>query len=99
MSARLAIRVQPGARTTGVVGWMADGALKLRVSAPPEDGRANQAVVELLASLLGLERSQVTVVRGGSSRSKVIEAEGLDAKMAKSRLEAAVRVAEGRDDD
>ena len=93
------VRVQPGARATEVIGWMADGALKLRVSEPPEGGRANQAVVELLASLLGLKRGQVTVVHGASSRRKAIQVEGLDAQTTKARLEAAVRVAEGRNDD
>ena len=99
MKARLVVRVQPGARATEVAGWMADGALKLRVNAPPEGGRANRAVEELLASLLGLKRGQVTVVQGASSRRKVVQAEGLDTEAMRSRLDSAMRAAEERDGD
>jgi hypothetical protein len=66
----LQVRLQPGARRAGVLGeW--NGLLKLAVSAPPEDGRANRAAAELLAELFGLRPSAVTLVRGHSSRTKV----------------------------
>jgi len=86
---RLAIRVQPGARRGGLAGRLADGTWKLAVTAPPEDGRANAAVVELMAELLGLKPRQVRVTRGAGSRSKAIEIEGLAADEVERRLAAA----------
>jgi hypothetical protein len=86
----LRLRVQPGARRPGLVGWMADGALKLAVSEPPEDGRANRAVVVLLAEVLGVRESAVRVVRGQSTRGKVVEVEGRDEAQARDRITAAL---------
>jgi uncharacterized protein (TIGR00251 family) len=97
VTARLAVRVQPGARGSALVGWMADGTLKVKVGAPPEDGRANRAVVELLALAVGLKPAAVRVVRGPGSRSKVIEVDGLDEPMLRSRIQAALETAEGDD--
>jgi uncharacterized protein (TIGR00251 family) len=74
----LRLRVQPGARRTGLVGWMADGTLKLSVSAPPEGGRANRAVVELIAATLGVRETTVRVVRGHGARTKTVEVDGVD---------------------
>jgi uncharacterized protein (TIGR00251 family) len=65
----LRVRAQPGARKVGVQGEQA-GALKLAVSAPPEDGRANAALVELLRDILGVKRSQVELLRGATGRDK-----------------------------
>ncbi len=65
----LPVRAQPGARKAGALGGQA-GALKLAVTAPPEDGRANKALTELLRELLGLKRSQVELVSGATSREK-----------------------------
>ena len=88
MSAGLEVRVQPKARRTGLVGWMADGTLKLKVSEPAEGGRANRAVVELLAEVLGVRTSAVRVTRGQSSRSKTVEVEGLDRAAIAARITA-----------
>ncbi len=65
----LPVRAQPGARKCGVLGEQA-GALKVAVTAPPEDGRANQALVETLRELLGLKRSQIELIGGLTSRDK-----------------------------
>ena len=65
----LSVRAQPGARKAGVVGEQA-GALKVAVTAPPEDGRANQALTELLRDWLGLKRSQVELAGGATNRNK-----------------------------
>lgn len=97
MSARLAVRVHPGARRAGLTGWMDDGALKLAVAAPPEGGRANEAVVELLADTLGVARRQVTVARGLSARAKTVEIDGLDEAEVRRRVDAALRAEKGRD--
>ena len=65
----LPVRAQPGARKSGVVGEHG-GALKVAVSAPPEGGRANEALVEVLREMLGLKRSQVALLSGEASRDK-----------------------------
>lgn len=85
---RLAIRVQPGARRDGLAGTRSDGTWKVAVTAPPEGGRANAAVVEVLAAALGLKPRQVKVTRGAASRSKTVEIEGLDEAQVRARLEA-----------
>jgi uncharacterized protein (TIGR00251 family) len=65
----LPVRAQPGARRAGVQGEQ-NGALKVAVTAPPEDGRANQALVEALREALALKRSQVQLLSGQTSRDK-----------------------------
>jgi len=68
---QLRVRAQPGARRRGVLGlW--NGALKVGLASPPEDGRANEELIALLAKLLGIARSDVQLVRGEHSRSKVL---------------------------
>ena len=69
---RLRLRVKPGARTTAIVGAHG-GALKLAVAAAPEKGKANRAVVALLAEALGLPSSAVTITAGETSQDKVAE--------------------------
>ena len=63
---------------------------KARVAAPPERGRANRALEELLAEALGVRRDRVVVVAGHASRRKVVEVEGLEAPEVVRRLEAAL---------
>src|SRR5438552_16386332 len=65
----LPVRAQPGAREAGILGEHA-GSLKVAVTAPPQDGRANKALAELLAETLGLKRSQVKLLSGETSREK-----------------------------
>jgi uncharacterized protein len=89
-AARLNVRVQPGARLERLVGWMADGTLKLAVAAPPEGGRANAAVTKFLGLSLGVDARTVTVTRGRSSRSKVVEIAGLDEAEVRRRIEEAL---------
>ena len=72
----LAVRAQPGARRNAVLGEQA-GALKVAVTAPPEDGRANAALVEVLREWLGLKRSQVELATGPTSRRKTFLVRGL----------------------
>lgn len=85
---KLRIRVVPGAKSTGVLGRYGD-AWKVRVTAPPERGRANDAVVALVARCVGVERPAVQVVAGLSSRDKVVELVGVSREEAERRLEAA----------
>jgi uncharacterized protein (TIGR00251 family) len=72
----LPVRAQPGARKTGVLGEQA-GALKVAVTAPPEDGRANKALLEVLRVTLGLKRSQVELLSGHTSRDKRVLIRGV----------------------
>jgi uncharacterized protein len=85
---RLRIRVSPGARRTELVGRQG-AAWKIRVAAPPERGRANDAALELLAERLRLPRTGLTLVAGASARDKVVELRGLAAEEADRRLEGA----------
>jgi uncharacterized protein (TIGR00251 family) len=72
----LPVRAQPGARKAGILGERA-GALKVAVTAPQEDGRANRALLEVLRELLGLKRSQLELVGGDTSRDKRFLVRGL----------------------
>lgn len=73
----LRIHVQPGAGRTAVVGRHGD-ALKVRVAAPPSGGRANEACAELVAGILGVKNSQVTLSGGESSRQKRLTVSGIE---------------------
>ncbi len=81
----LPVRAQPGARKTGVQGEQA-GALKLAVNAPPEDGRANKALTELLRDVLGLRRSQVELLSGATGRDKRFLIRGITRSELEQRL-------------
>ena len=70
------MRVSPGARREDVLGLYGTR-LKLAVAAPPDKGRANRAVEDLLARLLGVRPQDVTVVKGGTSRDKVLRVHGV----------------------
>lgn len=74
-SCTLAVKAIPNAPRSAVVGWLGD-ALKVKVHAPPVEGRANEALCEFLADELGLPRRAVTVLRGDTSRQKVVRIEG-----------------------
>ena len=85
---RLNLRVSPGAGHSAVVGRHGD-AWKLRVAAPPERGRANASVVDLLATSLDLRKPDVRIVGGAVSRDKVVEITGLSLEEAERRLTSA----------
>jgi uncharacterized protein (TIGR00251 family) len=65
------IRAQPGARRNGIVGELA-GALKVAVTSPAQDGRANKAIVDTLREALGVKRSQLELIAGHANRNKSI---------------------------
>jgi uncharacterized protein (TIGR00251 family) len=67
----LAIRVQPGSRKEGILG-VHGGRLKVAVHAPPEKGKANDAVVEILAEALGLRKNQIVLQQGATNQNKVV---------------------------
>ena len=68
----LSLHIQPGARKTEVMGLHGE-ALKIRLAAPPVDGKANEALLAFLAKTLGLPRARVTLKSGQTSRAKVVE--------------------------
>ncbi len=86
--ATFAVKVHPRAKKNAVTGEVGD-ALKLALTAPPIEGRANDACVQFLAELLRVPRSSVTIAAGQSSRSKVIRVAGLNAADVRSRLQSA----------
>ena len=85
---RLRLRVAPGAARPAVVGRHGD-AWKVRVTAAPERGRANDAVLALLAETLELPRASVSLVSGGSSRDKIVELAGIGPDETDRRLASA----------
>lgn len=84
-SCTLAIKVIPNAPRTEIVGWLGD-ALKIKVHAPPVEGRANDALCEFLADHLDLPRRAITVLRGDTSRQKVLRIDGLSSADLQARL-------------
>ena len=85
----LRLHVQPGAGRSAVVGRHGD-ALKVRVAAPPAGGRANEAVLELLATTLGVKQADVELVGGASSRTKRARVKGVEVADLERRLETAI---------
>ena len=81
----LRVRVTARASRDELAG-LKDGVLHVRVSAPPVDGKANQAVTRLIAKALGVGRTSVRVVRGERSRDKVVEVDGVDPEDARRAL-------------
>ena len=84
-SCTLAIKAIPNAPRNEAVGWLGD-ALKVKVHAPPVEGRANEALCAFLADALGLPRRAVAVVRGDPSRQKLLRIDGLTLAAVKARL-------------
>ncbi len=81
----LSVRAQPGARKPGLLGEQA-GALRLGVRAPPDGGRANAALVELVRELFGLKRSQVELIAGATARNKAILLRDITADAARAKV-------------
>ena len=73
------IRVVPRASRCEPAG-IRDGALKLRITAPPVEGKANEECLRLLAGLFGVKKAQVTIIAGHASRTKTVAVEGVKAK-------------------
>jgi uncharacterized protein (TIGR00251 family) len=84
-SATLTIRIQPRASRNGIV-MMEDGGLKIRLTAPPVDGAANEALIKFLAETLVVSKSQVQIVTGHSAREKIIRIDGMSLQEAKQLL-------------
>ena len=83
--ASISLRVTPGASRDALMGWQGD-VLHLRVAAPAQRGKANEAVLRLLAAALGVERQRLRIVRGATSRQKVVFVDGLEQEEIRARL-------------
>jgi uncharacterized protein (TIGR00251 family) len=83
--ASFAVKVHPRAKKNGITGELGD-ALKLSLTTPPVEGRANEACIEFFANLLNVTRSSVSIASGQSSRNKVIRVAGVTAKYVQDRL-------------
>ncbi len=83
--ATFAVKVHPRAKKNAITGEVGD-ALKLALTAPPVDGKANEACVEFFAKLLNVPRSSVTIAAGLTGRNKVIRVAGLSAAQVRERL-------------
>ena len=81
------VRATPRASRSGLAG-VRDGALLLRLHAPPVEGAANEELVDLLATLLGVPRRAITIVTGGRNRLKRVRVEGVSVKFVNARLKA-----------
>jgi uncharacterized protein (TIGR00251 family) len=79
------VKVQPRAKRNAVVGELGD-ALKVALTAPPVEGRANEACIEFFAGLLKLPRSSIKIVSGQSSRNKAIRVTGISAEELRGKL-------------
>ena len=80
-----AVKVHPRAKKNAITGEI-DDALKLSLTTPPIDGRANEACIEFFAKLLKVPRSSVTIASGLTSRNKVIRVAGISAEELRNRL-------------
>ena len=89
MTARIQVRVTPRASRDALAGWQGD-VLRVRVTAPPVEGKANAAVARLVAKAVGVPKSAVGIVSGAGAREKLVEVAGLSQDEALRRLREAV---------
>jgi uncharacterized protein len=80
-----AVKVHPRARKNAITGQVGDS-LKVALTAPPVDGKANQAVIEFFADLFAIPRSSVTIASGETSRNKTVRISGMDRPALEQRL-------------
>ena len=84
-STTIAVKVVPRSSKSSIDGWQA-GTLKVRVQAPPVQGKANAALLALLAETLGIGKGQIEIVGGQTARTKMIRVHGLSADQVRMRL-------------
>jgi len=84
--AALAIRVLPRAKKNEISEILADGTIKIRLTAPPVEGKANQALIDLLAATLQVPKSNIEIIAGHTGRNKLVSILSLDAKTVQERL-------------
>jgi uncharacterized protein (TIGR00251 family) len=89
--AALALRVMPRAPKNEIVGVLSDGTVKVHLTAPPLEGKANEALLKFLSKILNVPISTITIVAGSSSRDKLITVNNMDAAMLQKRILKAIR--------
>ena len=77
--AAIAVRVTPRARRNEIIGVMRNGTIKIRLTAPPVEGKANEALIMFLADVVGVARSRIDIVAGASGRDKLVSVMDMDA--------------------
>lgn len=86
--ARLGIKVTPNAKKSEISGFLEDGSIKIRLNAPPVDGKANAELIKFLAKELDVRKSSVEIVSGFSTRKKIVHIRGIDSQAARDILAA-----------
>ncbi len=94
--AALTIRVTPRARKTEFGGVLEDGTVRIRVAAPPVEGKANKALVKYLSELFGVRKNKIEIVAGEKGLDKIISIDGMSAAVAEERIQAYVEADEVR---
>lgn len=84
--AALAIRVTPRGRRNEIVEVLEDQTIKVRLTAPPVEGKANQALIEFLAKVLGISQSKIEIVAGQTGRDKLVSILDMESAEAQSRI-------------
>lgn len=87
LGAALAIRVTPGAKRNEIDGFLEDGTIRIRLVAPPVEGKANSALIDFLSKVLGARRSDIEIIAGETSRNKLVTINGMDPATVQARLE------------
>ena len=85
------VRVQPRASQSGIVGEI-DGALKVRLAAPPVDGAANEELIRFLAKLFNVPRRNIVIISGATAKNKIIRLHGLTATDFETKLDKGMKV-------
>ena len=86
--AALTIRVTPRARKTEFGGVLEDGTVRIRIAAPPVEGKANKALVKYLSELFGVRKNKIEIVAGEKGLDKIISIDGMSAAVAEERIQA-----------
>lgn len=84
--AAIAVRVKPRARRNEIVGVMRNGTVKIRLVAPPVEGKANEALIKFLADVVGVAQSRIEIVAGASGRDKLVSVMDMDTETLHQRI-------------
>lgn len=84
----LTVRITPRARNNEITEILDDGTIKIRLTAPPVEGKANESLIKFLAEVLIISATEIEIFGGRRRRDKLIAVEGLDAETAQQRIEA-----------
>lgn len=89
---RIQVKVKPGSKNEGIREWTEDGSLVVAVGARPMEGKANQRLIELLASHLKIPKRDISIVSGKSSRKKIVEIQGISLNELKLRPQSSGKI-------